>query len=123
MQLPTEIINHILSFRPKHPTAKMIEDLLDPYAETAYENWGGNFPTDDEEEEGELELEYIRTRTLYQNLYDCDYFLKRAPTLVYNSTTGKIYENTEEEYLQWTFAVFNKRVVYDYNMEIHPLLD
>jgi hypothetical protein len=26
MQLPTEIINHILSFRPKHPTAKIIED-------------------------------------------------------------------------------------------------
>jgi hypothetical protein len=122
MQLPTEIINHILSFRPKHPTAKMIEDLLDPYAETAYENWGGNFPTDDEEEEGELELEYIRTRTLYQNLYDCDYFLARVPSLIYNSNTGKMYDD-EAEYLETVFNRYNKRVVYDYNMEIHPLLD
>jgi len=122
MQLPTEIINHILSFRPKHPTAKMIEDLLDPYAETAYENWGGNFPTDDEEEEGELELEYIRTRTLYQNLYDCDYFLARVPSLIYNSITGKMYDD-EEEYLETVFNRYNKRVVYDFNVNIHPLLD
>jgi hypothetical protein len=119
MQLPTEIINHILSFRPTHPTAKMIESLYDKAEEEAYEAWGGNFPTGDEEEECELDMDYIRTRTLFQNLYDGNFFLARAPTLVYNSTTGKIYYDDDED----DFAVFNKRVVYDYNMEIHPLLD
>ena len=118
MQLPIELVGHILSFRPTHPTAKMIERLYDKAEEGAYEAWGGNFPTGDEEEECELDMDYIRTRTLYQNLYDGNFFLARVPTLVYNRK-GKRYDDDDED----DFAVFNKRVVYDYNMEIHPLLD
>ena len=97
MQLPIELVAHILSFRPKHPTAKMIERLYDKAEEEAYEAWGGNFPTGDEEEECELDMDYIRTRTLYQNLYDGNFFLARVPTIVYNSTTGKRYDDDDED--------------------------
>ena len=37
MNMPLELINHILSFRPIHPTAKLIKQVYDKYME--HECW------------------------------------------------------------------------------------
>lgn len=69
-RIPLEIINHILMFREPHPTASMISTYAEDMAIRAYEDWGGSYPDYAEDEEGELTIDEILDRTLYENAVD-----------------------------------------------------
>lgn len=66
-QLPLEIVNKILVMRERHPVATLISNLMDDLIPEVYQMYGGNYPEDDEEEQGEYYFDDIRDEiTLYE---------------------------------------------------------
>ena len=72
-KLPMEIINNILSYRERHPVAEIIHGFAWDMIVECYEGWGGSYPDDPDDEEGELTFDEVRESTLYENAIDNNY--------------------------------------------------